>query len=254
MVGDIKHIIVVQSLGNDDTKTGKMLYNDIISRSIDYNDSVDMTHKFYDINDKDSFVKILNEYAITAELMDGGILFHFEMHGSDDLSGLLFSDKSNIDWFEMTDLLREINITVKNNLYVTMATCYGRYLYKGLSFKKKCPYSGYISASREVMQYEIIDDFTFIFERLISSGNLVNAIIELDKNGTNFYYMDLKRIIEENYTEFKANFEFKNQILDDAIQQVKSQGQELPDEELVDFIYNEAMEKVFETQKNNFLF
>ena len=121
MVGDIRNIIVIQSLFDNETKTGADLYNDTIRRKIDYlqPDRIKMKHKFFDVSSKDEFVTILEEFQITGELFEGGVLFHFEMHGLNDLSGLVFSDNSSIDWFELADLLREINIIINNNLFVT---------------------------------------------------------------------------------------------------------------------------------------
>jgi hypothetical protein len=53
-------------------------------------------------------------------------------------------------WEEIVDLLRVININTKNNLYITMGTYYGGYMFKGVNHHKKSPYSGYISAIKEV--------------------------------------------------------------------------------------------------------
>ena len=173
-----------------------------------------MTHAFHNTLDKTALIEILKYYCINSEYMNGGILIHFEMHGSENREGLILADNSFISWFEITELLRIININSKNQLYVTMATCYGRYIFRGMEMDKKTPFSGYISASKEVIVEEILGDFKILFEDLIQSGNLVYSYLELEKQGSNFYYKDSKAVFEENFEAFKNNLEFKKQILE----------------------------------------
>ncbi len=256
MVGDIRNIIVIQSLSDTDKKTGEELYNDIIKRKIDYIQPViiKMTHKFYNILSKNNFIELLNEIIIISELMTGGVLIHLEMHGASDKSSLVFADNTNIEWEEIVDLFREINIITKNNLYITMATCYGRYLFEGVKLQKKSPYSGYISASKSVYESEILEDFSILFESLIISGNLVLSYLELEKNGSNFYYKDSKSTFEENFEAFKNNPIFKKQILDAATKTVMENGGEIADEKMSNLIYNSALNQAYNEQIKNFEF
>jgi hypothetical protein len=256
MVGDIRNIIVIQSLFDNETKTGADLYNDTIRRKIDYlqPDVIKMTHKFFDVASKDEFVAILKDFQASAEFFEGGVLFHFEMHGLNDISGLIFSDRSSINWFELADLLREINIIINNNLFITMATCFGRYLYKGAVYNKKAPYSGYISASKVVTVDEIMDNFTVLFDVLILSGNLVYAYLTLDEKGSNFFYKDLEATNEENLKQIKNDPDIKQGILDIATKSINYDGDEAPNQELIDLIYESAANKAYEEWTKNFLF
>lgn len=256
MVGDIRNVIVIQSLFEKETKTGEDLYNDTIRRKIDYlqPDAIKMTHKFFDVISKDEFIAILKDFQASAEFFEGGVLFHFEMHGLNDMSGLIFSDSSSINWFELADLLREINIIINNNLFISMATCFGRYLYKGAVYNKKAPYSGYISASKAVSEYEIMDDFAMLFDELISSGNLVYAYLTLDKKGSNFFYKDLEATNEENLNQIKTDLIIKKGILDNVMNSINYQSDELPNQEMIDLIYESAANKAYEEFSKKFLF
>lgn len=256
MVGDIRNVIVIQSLSKADGNTGEILYNDVIRRRIDYLQpkAIKMTHTFFNVLDKESFVDYLKELAISSELMESGVLIHLEMHGAKDKSGLMFADKSFIDWVELANLFRDINITVNNNLYVTMATCFGRYLYQGNIYTKKAPYSGFISASKEVLESEIIDDFSLLFEVLIASGNLVNAYNDLDERGSNFYYKDVKTVYEENFEAFKKNPKHRAVVLDSAIQTIRETGQDVHNNDLVNLMYDLSLKNAYEKQTKDFLF
>ncbi|PWA07538.1 hypothetical protein [Flavobacterium laiguense] len=152
MVGDIKHIVVIQSLFDGDKKTGEELYNDTIKMQIEYVQAQDikMSHSFHNVEDKEALIEVLKYYGVNSSYMQGGVVIHLEIHGLDNLQGLILKNNSTITWEVLSDLFRVINVNTCNKLYVTMATCYGRYLYKGIDPKKKSPYSGYISASQEV--------------------------------------------------------------------------------------------------------
>jgi hypothetical protein len=213
MIGDIKHIVVFESLSNGERKTGKCLYDDCIKRHIDLFQKK-MTHEFHDVSTKKEFDKHIKDYQINAENYKDGLLFHLEMHGDSNLNGLVLADGSSITWKELVDLFIPINIKTNNNLFLTMATCYGRHIFEGIDFSLaiqlflkylsignlipfleflsaiRIPFSGYISASETITENEILDAFQLLFEKLIENGNIVNAYLELEQNGIDYNELD----------------------------------------------------------------
>jgi len=256
MVGSIKHVVVIQSLTPGDKKTGKELYEDVIKMRINFTQPpiLKMTHQYHEVYNKNSFIEMLKFYGINSQYMHGGIVIHLEMHGSDDKSGLGLSDGTIILWEELVDLLRVININTKNNLYVTMATCFGRYMYLGVSDEKKSPYSAYISASKKVMPDEIITDFSIVFETLIASGNLVYSYLELEKQGSNFFYMDSETTFEANFKIWKHDPVARKEILDKASEKVRKRGNEKLDDDLMNEVYERLLKKIYRVRKQNFIF
>ena len=105
MIGDIKHIVVFQSLPANDQQTGQDLYDDCIKRRIDYmqENEQKMTHSFYDIQNKEQLIELFKYYETNAEYMADGLLFHFEMHG-DQNDGLLLKNGEYIAWTELITL------------------------------------------------------------------------------------------------------------------------------------------------------
>jgi hypothetical protein len=176
MIGKVKHIIVIESLDTTDGVhfTGEALYNDTIKRRIDLFEK-DFTHQFHKVNSKETFSEIIKYIQHNATYMQEGVVIHFEMHGDSELNGLVLSNGELIQWEEICDLLRPINVTTQNKLFVTMGTCNGRYIYKGVDPYKKSPYSGYISASKTVKSEEIYIKFGLLFEHLIENGNIVDS-------------------------------------------------------------------------------
>ena len=259
MTGNVKHIIVIESLEEKDgiIYTGEALYNDVIRRRIDLYEK-DFTHNLHQTNTKAEFVELINYYQVNSEYMTGGIVFHLEIHGDEERKGLILSNGELIEWKEIVELVRPINITTCNKLFITMGVCNGRFLYKGVDPYQKSPYSGYISASKTVDPEEIYVSFSKLFEDLIENGNIVQSYLEMEKMKTNFYYKDSERTFDEAFSttldELTKNVEFKNSILKDAVSETKKQtGTELSEYES-ELIFKKAMVDIYDQQKKAFDF
>jgi len=259
MIGDIKHIIVFESLTEEDGHifTGEALYNDTIKRRIDLFEK-DFTYKFHKVATKNDFIEFIKFYQVNSPYINGGIVFHFEMHGDAALNGLVLSNGELITWEEIVDLLRPINFITSNKLFITMGTCNGRYLYMGVDPNKKSPYSGYISASSTVNAEEIYLKFGKLFEELIDNGNIVVAYNEMEKTGSNFYYKDSERTFEDAFSttinELHNNPEFKNSIVEPARIQTKlATGVDMNEIES-EIILNQAINNIYKEHKKAFDF
>jgi len=256
MIGDINHIIVIESLLNE-RETGTELYNDIIIRNIDYRKS-NITTKLHKVNTKEEFKNLLIYYHANSSYLNGGILLHLEMHGENQLTGLVLADGSLLIWEELVTLFRPINVNSCNNLYITMATCNGRFLYKGVHPYDKSPYSCYISASGTVTNQEIIEQFSLLFERLINNGNLVNSYLEMEMHGTKFYYKDSKATFEEAFQVTAKHFlndpEIRNEILEETRKQVEKEGLQMPPDYPFEFIAKMALKDTYARHKKAFEF
>jgi len=259
MIGDIKHIIVFESLTEEDGHifTGEALYNDIIKRRIDLLEK-DFTHNFHKLTSKEEFTEIIKYYQVNSTYMNNGIVFHFEMHGDEAFNGLVLSNGELITWEEIVELLRPINITTSNKLFITMGTCNGRHLYKGVDPYKKSPYSGYISASNTVKAEEIYEKFGNLFEELIENGNIVAAYLEMEKTGSNFYYKDSERTFKDAFSttikDLSENPNFKAEIINGAREEtMKATGADISEYE-AEIIFMSALDDIYNKQKKTFDF
>lgn len=258
-VRKISHIFVIQSLPNDDRPTGKELYDDVIRRHIDFlqPESLKMTHAFFDPQDKTAFIEILKYIKTNSSYLAGGLLIHFEIHGNSNQDGLVFADQSFMSWTELVELLRPINVETSNNLFITLATCYGRYLYQGVDPFEKSPYQAYISASKEIKTFEVLENFNNLFEILIESGDLIYAYTEHEKNNSPFFYKDSLTTFNETIQTFLNNLssdpEQRNRIIDHPVIQEQIRNRQV-DQTTLDSIIKAAFNEIIRRQAEAFNF
>ena len=107
-------ICIIQSLGENDRKTGKMLYGNL---------KLDLDVELYnlklhlmgvEVNTKEEFFSRLNQ--IKEETIQGmRPLIHMEIHGHDNKKGLVLASGEFISWEDLIPHLTVINYLSKNN-------------------------------------------------------------------------------------------------------------------------------------------
>jgi hypothetical protein len=256
MIGDIQHIIVIESLLNE-RKTGSELYHDCIKRNIEFRNS-SITYQLHKVTNKNGFIETLNYLAVNSSYMPGGILLHIEMHGDENLHGLVLSDGGLLTWKELVDLFRPINIKTCNKLYLSLASCNGRYLYKGVHPYDKSPYSCYISASTSVNIEEILAEFTILFEKVVEKGNLISATNEISEEGTKFYYKDSEETFKEAFrvtaSTFMTDPSIKESVLREARDLIEKEGLQMPHDLTFELVAPIALRDTYERHKKAFDF
>lgn len=256
MVGDIKNIVIFESL-IDERLTGTEIYNETISKKID-NYKKPFTHKFFAVSSKKELIELLKYYEYNSSHIFGGLLFHFEMHGASDYSGLIFSNGELIKWKELTDLFRPININTCNKLFITMATCHGRQLYKGVNTLQKSAFSGYISANSTIYPSEIIEKFTILFEKLIDNGNLIDAYLIMEKTESNFYYKDIESVFKDSYKsiydKLTKDADYKLKYIEGVKKQAAEENQPPISEKDLEYIFQKALKDTYYQHKKAFEF
>jgi hypothetical protein len=211
-------IIIIESLKDNETKTGSNLYNDVICRYLEYHgNKKKIKHELHIINSKSDFFILLKEIIQNYKSYPSGILLHFEMHGASDKSGLVLSNDSHITWKELQVPFIELNVILDNELYISMATCFGRFLHEAIEFRKKAPFRAFISASKEVSPVQISQSFEAIFEKLAETCDLLMSYCFVMNNEKIFFYHDSREVWKlaiaktfydlDNDKEAKAEFD-----------------------------------------------
>jgi hypothetical protein len=178
--------------------------------------------EFVDINSKKDFSTIFRK--IKFEAKESGIIpyIHFECHGNK--LGLTLKSNAKIFWPELVKQLTEINISIKNNLFVSFSTCFASYislllidkLSRGNKFRT--PVFGLVAPVGEIRNDEYDRGYEDYFNAIIETGNIDNGIDALSNNikdSPGYLFMTceglLKKIMD-SLIEYESERKFKNKV------------------------------------------
>jgi len=180
-------IIVLESLMDDEIKTGENLFNDLLKwKSLE----IEGLHSEFKriLNRNDFFEQIKH---LKKEVQDEDILpiLHLEFHGDQEKKGLTLVNGELINWTELVNTFREINILSKNNFVVSLASCYGFYMNSAVKLKEKAPFWGFIGATKEISSGDIEISFESFFKTLLSTLDFNLSVKNLNEtNGMEYRY------------------------------------------------------------------
>lgn len=200
-------IVIIESLPEEDTKTGLILNNKINETQSD------LKSDYFFVESKQEFLNGI--HSLLLETKQGNIPYiHIEMHGSEEKDGLVLNKGDFIDWYTLAELLRGINLKSGNNLFLSLAACYGNHFYKTILPNKPSPCSGFIGAWHELEPIDITMGFKAFFEILINKdlNSALEALSERSKNKCTIYMTDeiFDRVFE-GYIEKELTLERINQ-------------------------------------------
>jgi hypothetical protein len=165
-------IYVIDSLGPGDLQTAQHLYDDVIRRRLLRLDF--MTSAHFHVETLAAFVAAMHEILQAVRRGKHFPFIHLEIHGNP--TGLVFASGEMLQWRDLTSILREMNSMIKNNLTLSLATCCGAYIMRGISPVLPAPFFAYIGAWVEVAEGDIVENFHAFFDHMLSAeaGGRVN--------------------------------------------------------------------------------
>jgi len=259
MNADIQHIVVIESLAPGEARTGTELYTDTIERyqALHVARSAIRSIDFYEVATRQELLSVLDDLLGRAGQLQQGLVIHLEMHGSKALDGLVTAKNELVTWHELIEKFRLLNIAIANELYITMATCFGRYLFEAVQPELKSPYRGYISASQSVSVEEVMDGFTDVYERLITDGNLIRSYLASDAERSRFFYKDseetFRQLMDLTFDRMMNDPTYKNEILDHSMLRQAYDSGFLPDE-VLNAMMHDAFINIYDRHKQAFEF
>lgn len=164
-------IIVIQSLKENDRKTGEELFNDILRYKPEVNKEVYV--KFYNIGNHSEFVEILNK--IERDIPRNHVLtLHFETHGCIDGIGL--GDGTLVKWGELFSLLRPINIKLSNLLMVIMSMCQGAAISSHIEPTLRCPFRAFVGFEKDMKEGDLLEVYSIFYETYNNMLDVFDAL------------------------------------------------------------------------------
>jgi hypothetical protein len=138
-LGAINMIVVIESLREDDWKTGRFLREDIEVVALPYGNNLQVHYKT--ARNADELEFLLKELAGYVRLSGRAPCLHIQCHG--DADGLQLTDGSRMLWGRLKPLLVNINLASRMNLFLVLACCNGGYFAAECSYHEPVPF-GYI--------------------------------------------------------------------------------------------------------------
>lgn len=205
-------ISVIESLPHAETQTGTILYDDLLKRisyKIDF-----LKTSLIKAHNKIGFFTELEKIKILASNGNFFPLIHFEVHGCNE--GLVLASKELVTWLELTNRLREINIIIRNNLFVSFATCYSAYIYGAVLPSQPSPFFAFIGTWETISEGDIMQNYYEFFETMLSIENLpkinFQAAVRKLNNGEDvkYHFYNSEQIFDRVMDDYNKNLQDKN--------------------------------------------
>ncbi|WNB17551.1 hypothetical protein [Marivirga arenosa] len=258
----VNTIYVIESLPKDERQTGAELYNDIIKRYAEFSQrDLKLITYHIKLSSKDELLNLLDHLKSTIPNMNLGLLIHIESHGSED--GIHLANGDMVSWSELQEPLYTINYEADNKLYISMANCYGRFLYKTIDTAKKAPFCAFLSTSKKISPSEIGEYFDPFFDQLIKLRDFILAYKARENFESKFYYKDVEMIFDEALIKWdediNSNPELKRGFFDGIKQDYQKIEENKPwapkaTDQNIDFVLEQAKKDYILQLKNVFLF
>lgn len=165
-------IYVIESL--KENFTGKELYDDLLKWQ-EYKFK-ELKAIYCPVNSKSELFCKFDEIAQECKKEMCSPVFHFEIHGDNQLRGLVLSSGELISWDEFGEALTKINIIVKNNLFLTMAVCHGAYLMQTMKISSPVPFYGFIGSFDEIKESDLRLRYNEFYTEFFSSFKIHTAL------------------------------------------------------------------------------
>jgi hypothetical protein len=174
--GWMTHVVVVESLENDETRTGKVLADFL--GSLDERVSCGVGITYMTCEHRGEFIEqigLLSRAAVDEEFCP---VIHIECHG-DKVHGLQFANGSEMSWRELAAVLADLNRATGFNLLVVVSACYGGHLLSELVCGHPAPCLALIGPTDEVSPADIMAGFMRFYRELFASLSASQAVAAL---------------------------------------------------------------------------
>ncbi|QIL42387.1 hypothetical protein G7074_25870 [Pedobacter sp. HDW13] len=174
-------IYVIESLGAGEVKTGTNIYNDVLRYKVKLHEGFGT--QLLPVANKVEFIAALNEICERTGPLSHRPYLHLEIHGN--RAGLGINNGELITWDELYSLLVRINEKLQNQLFLSLATCYGAYLFNAISPFNRSPFFGFVGNVQKIPSGEIEYAFSEYFSALLEKLDLDEALLALNAANPN---------------------------------------------------------------------
>lgn len=225
---DLSHfngIVIIESLRKGDSKTGRRLYDELESWGFGYD--ITLFNNFYNVETKKEFFNIIHLLEKKINTESYYPILHLETHGSKE--GIELT-KDKINWQELFDGTRKLNIATQNNLLIVLAACNGAHAYKKVLPSKEAPFCMLLGPAKTVNMHNIDQGFQVFYQEILKTKDYGIAIKKLNDKINNrnrrFYHTSCRDIFEDVVADVlksqtsRNRIETREQLLTDFLERV----------------------------------
>lgn len=170
-------IVILDSIPAGELNTAQRLYEDVEICAAAYSPTPGIA--YLRVENESSLFDYLRQLQLQNEQNDAFPLLHIESHGYED--GLQLADRTLVSWERLNEALIPLNVAMRLNLLVVLASCFGGALTKALQLTDRAPVWGLIGPTQEVSSGEVGMHFSTFYRTLLSTGSPKAAIDALNQ-------------------------------------------------------------------------
>ena len=127
---------------------------------------------------------------IRVEVRNSGLKpwLHFDGHGSSDEDGIAVADGSSCSWSQLKELITPLNVDLRLNLLLILASCFGGSFARSFRITDRAPMLGLIGPTREITAGDSDKSFRAFYQTFFESNSIRNAINALTEGTSNGLY------------------------------------------------------------------
>ncbi|AJK47379.1 hypothetical protein [Burkholderia plantarii] len=167
-------VVIVESLKDREFKSGDELRKYLDGFRDDRNDVPPV--EFVKIGSAEEFKGLIDQLVHEAHEKADRPILHIETHGWGNATGIVFSDKSDINWNDLREILAPLNVATEFNLVVCMAACFGGHFVEELRPGQTAPCMAVIGPSHVTDGPELLGRFRDFYRVLFDTLNANDAV------------------------------------------------------------------------------
>lgn len=209
------HLYYVESLKNEEIpKADDHLFYNCISRLSKTNV---IKSSFHQIDCEKNLDTLFKQILYDIKYNNIFPIIHIECHGN-SIEGLLLKDDSYYNWLRLVNTLREINISCKNNLFITFAVCFSHKVFSNISLQLPAPFYGVILSNREIKNSELIIRYHSFYTQFFLSGNINDSLKVLnveykDEITNSLFYFTTEDLFDKTFDRFINKMKDQNKFV-----------------------------------------
>lgn len=191
-------IFILESLKQDDPKTGKLIHN--------YLDSKGAQNEYHIFKSKSELLDICEIVKIGSAAEKYKPFIHFYCHGNEDGIGAIKSDESVelITWGEISQAFRDIYLACKQKSVICMSSCHGFNVIKLVSRCEPCPYENVCGSFEKISFSDSYNAYTKFYDLILSGKSIHDSALEIHEDPT---FPNLKFIGLDSKTLFNLTID-----------------------------------------------